>query len=183
MTSVLPDRVSAPRPLPQLDMRVTNQTAPATPDPLAGMTPAERSAHIDRNVVLKALVTQDGDIVGNVAYSIYKQHKNDWFEAFQSQNARDPNDAEIGSYVIGETTPRRVATYRFLASASLNGQGVELSATPSSMGFAERRFNSVSKAPRSDSDRVQIISLIAFVLLLALAATTAVRYGILNIIR
>ena len=69
------------------------------------------------------LVKGDDDIAGLVAYSIYKQNKLDWLRAFKIAQSRTPNEAELASYIIGEGTPRRLATYRHLAEATLAGNG------------------------------------------------------------
>jgi len=77
----------------------------------------------DHNGVFPKLVVGDDDIIGLVAYSLYKQNKIDWMRAFESQNGRAPNEAEFVSYLIGENTPRRVATYRFLAESTVHRSG------------------------------------------------------------
>lgn len=76
--------------------------------------------------VFNQLVGGDGDISGLVAYSIYKQNKLDWLSAFQTAKGRDPTDEEMAAYIIGEGTPRRIATYRHLAEATLAGSGPTL---------------------------------------------------------
>ena len=83
----------------------------------------DRSA---RNNVFGHLVQDDGAIAGLVAYSIYKQHKLDWLRAFESAKGRAPDENELASYIIGEGTPRRLATYRHLAEATLAGHGPEV---------------------------------------------------------
>lgn len=94
----------------------------------------------DRTGVFRHLVREDGDIAGLVAYSIYKQHKLDWLGAFEAAKGRAPDASELSSYIIGEGTPRRLATYRHLAEATLSGHGPDLD--PSAAGgrpmFARR---------------------------------------------
>ena len=92
--------------------------------------PIERSGNGERNAVFVNLVKDDGDIAGLVAYSIYKQHKLDWLTAFEAAKRRAPNAAELASYIIGEGTPRRLATYRHLAEAVLAGNGPEVTGQP-----------------------------------------------------
>jgi hypothetical protein len=79
----------------------------------------------ERNAVFVNLVREDGDIIGLVAYSIYKQNKVDWLHAFQKTLGRGPTEAELNSYIIGESTPRRLGIYRHLAGATLTGNGPE----------------------------------------------------------
>ena len=90
------------------------------------------------------LVRGDGDIAGLVAYSIYKQNKLDWLRAFETAQGRPPNDAELASYIIGEGTPRRLATYRHLAEATLAGNGPSVG--ESSIGSAPARGRSTLTA-------------------------------------
>jgi hypothetical protein len=85
----------------------------------------------ERTGVFTSLVREDGDIAGLVAYSIYKQNKLDWLQAFEAAKGRVPVEAEVAAYIIGESTPRRLATYRHLAEATLAGTGPE----PSSAGL------------------------------------------------
>ena len=109
-------------------------TGALAPDP-AIVDPAEH------NVVFTSLVKADDDIVGLVAYSIYKQNKYDWLQAYGRLEARMPDAAEVQSYLLGESTPRRLATYRHLAQAVLDGRGLD------SVGTAG------SAAPRSGGAR------------------------------
>ncbi len=93
-----------------------------SPDP-AIVDPAEH------NIVFTSLVTGDKDIVGLVAYSIYKQNKYDWLQAYSRLQGRMPDAAEAQAYLLGESTPRRLATYRHLAEAVLDGRGPDVSGT------------------------------------------------------
>ena len=101
----------------------------------------------EHHVVFTSLVTSDKDIVGLVAYSIYKQNKYDWLMAFSRMQGRMPNDAEAQSYLLGESTTRRLATYRHLAEAALEGRGLEVPGSSSGGSTATRVF---SRAPRAD---------------------------------
>ncbi len=73
-----------------------------------------------RNPVFALLVEHDDDMVGLVAYALYKQSKRDWMEEFATRNGRGPTDDEVDSYILGERTARRVATYRRLAADALD---------------------------------------------------------------
>ena len=100
-------------------MTMTGAGGALTPDP-AIVDPAEH------NIVFTSLVTSDKDIVGLVAYSIYKQNKYDWLHAFSRLQGRMPDESEAQSYLYGESTPRRLATYRHLAEAVLAGRGPDV---------------------------------------------------------
>ena len=84
----------------------------------------------DRNPVFGMLVAGDNDIIGLVAYSIYKQNKRDWLIAFSHVKGREPSEDERASYIIGESTPRRLATFRHLAEATLEGRGPDVPFDP-----------------------------------------------------
>lgn len=100
--------------------------SPSRVGPSAAPTSHEVVDGSDHNVVFTSLVTGDKDIVGLVAYSIYKQNKYDWLMAFSRHQGRMPNADEAHSYLYGESTPRRLATYRHLAEATLGGRGLEV---------------------------------------------------------
>ena len=111
-------------------------TAPAVvPRPQTPMPMPVDNGDGERNLVFTNLVREDADIVGLVAYSIYKQNKLDWLQAFERIKGRAPEPGEQAAYIIGESTPRRLAIYRHLADATLMGQGPEPGPDAGSKGF------------------------------------------------
>ena len=98
----------------------------------------------DRNPVFEQLGAGDSDIGGLVAYSIYKQHKRDWLIAFKHTKGRMPSEDEAFAYIIGESTPRRLATFRHLAQATLDGRGLDVA-----MGSDQGNRGVSGAAPRS----------------------------------
>src|SRR5277367_884108 len=97
-------------------------SAGAKPNPPVSVPAATEES--ERNPIFDSLVGPDGEIAGLVAYSIYKQNKRAWLEDFIKATKRTPTEAETRSYIIGESTERRLATYRQLAAATLGGQSV-----------------------------------------------------------
>jgi hypothetical protein len=93
--------------LPKIDERM-----PA----LAETVPAEEA----RNPIYDLLVQGETDVIGLLAYSLYKQNKRDWLIAFQATHGRDPGGAETDAFILGERIPRRIATYRRLAEDMLD---------------------------------------------------------------
>ena len=88
---------------------------------LAGRT--ELEGEIERNPIFDALIgTDEDDVAGLVAYSIYKQNKRAWLDDFVKATGRGPTEAETRAYIIGESTERRLATYRRLAASTLAGE-------------------------------------------------------------
>lgn len=97
---------------------------------------AAADSDAERNNVFASLVSGDADIVGLVAYSIYKQNKHDWLVSFARLKNREPDEAELAAYIIGESTPRRLATYRHLAQATLDGRGPEVGTGTTGQSYA-----------------------------------------------
>ena len=94
------------------------------PAPRAAGLPArpELEGEVERNPIFDALVgTDEEDVAGLVAYSIYKQNTRAWLDDFVKATGRAPSDAETRSYIIGESTERRLAIYRRLAASTLAG--------------------------------------------------------------
>jgi hypothetical protein len=142
---------------------------------------AKLAADGERNAVFGNLVTGDNDIVGLVAYSIYKQNKHDWLIAFEKAKGRGPNDDEAQCYIIGESTPRRLSTYRHLAQATLDGRGPEVTGAPSSESFTQRgyaiaRRNNAASAG-SGGAAINYLGWLVAALLALVAAYLAYRYA------
>jgi hypothetical protein len=97
------------------------------------------AAEAEHNTIFDNLVKVEGEVAGLVAYSIYKQNKRAWLHDFIKASGRPPNEAESRAYIIGESTERRLATYRHLAAATLAGQGPE---TPTAAALGTRQMQS-----------------------------------------
>jgi hypothetical protein len=125
----------------------------------------------DRNPVFTSLVKADGDIVGLVAYSIYKQNKLDWLLAFQRALGREPSEQENLAYIIGEATPRRLATYRHLAESTLAGSGPDV---PSASGKAGDRASYSYRARQGGAQTrgatLAVYAILAVVVIIAIVA-------------
>lgn len=128
-----------PSRLPHIDATIEkDEIDVATVAPSANVKPTEPIANgngaqggvsdalePERNTIFDRLVKVEGEVSGLVAYSIYKQNKRAWLNDFQKAVGRPPTEAETRAYIIGESTDRRLATYRHLAQATLAGQGPE----------------------------------------------------------
>jgi hypothetical protein len=136
--------------------------------PAAPAGPESDTTEAERNTIFDNLVKVEGEVPGLVAYSIYKQNKRAWLNDFLKATGRPPTEAESRAYIIGESTERRLATYRHLAAATLAGQGPE---APTATGRAGAR----PAASRSGS--YYLISAIVLILALALLAL-ALRFGL-----
>lgn len=136
----------------------------------------------ERVTVFGKLVTGDDDIVGLVAYSIYKQHENDWLNAFRKAKGREPNEAESSAYTLGEGTARRLATYRHLAEATLAGRGPQVATDSSATAFMQRSFAAAARrgsAPTQGRPALaNTLVYIALAVVFVLAVVLAARYGL-----
>lgn len=74
-------------------------------------------------------VSDETDITGLVAFALHERQAREWREEMQRACGRPPSDAETRAHRLGETTPRRILAYRFLASQHLEGRGSDCSAT------------------------------------------------------
>ena len=96
------------------------------PDIAARAQPVPSLESEGRNAVFTSLVKADDDITGLVAYSVFKQNEIDWLTEFRKAKGREPTEDETEAYILGESTARRLATYRHLAEATLAGKGPEV---------------------------------------------------------
>jgi hypothetical protein len=71
------------------------------------------------NRVYEALVRSDDDLVGLVAYSLYKQHKRDWLIKFRQVRGVDPDPDQLDAFLLGERLPEQVARYHQAAAEAL----------------------------------------------------------------
>lgn len=71
------------------------------------------------NPMFERLVQAEDDLVGLIAYALYKQTKRDWFETFKRENKREPESSEFDSFLLGERTEKRLKTYRDQAASVL----------------------------------------------------------------
>jgi hypothetical protein len=149
----------------------------------AAVKAAVADAEGERNLVFESLVKGDGDIIGLVAYSIYKQNKHDWLVAFGKAKGREPQEAELSAYILGESTPRRLAIYRHLAAATIEGRGPEVSAETSPDASSARNY-AIAQRHRaivpvnSDTKTGTVIGFVALAVVALVAIYLAARYGL-----
>lgn len=152
---------------------------------LGGVSGAKADDGDERNAVFESLVTGDADIVGLVAYSIYKQNKHDWLVAFDKAKGRGPNENEVAAYILGESTPRRLAIYRHLAEATLEGRGPEVPAGPATEAFAQRTYGAAARrAPaKSAGNGLSVVAWIGLAVVFIGAVLLAAKFGIPGVSR
>lgn len=71
------------------------------------------------NYIYRSLVTSDNDIVGQVAYAIYKQTKVDYIQTLTEKQGFPPTPEQIEIFHIMSATPIQIEMYRERALANL----------------------------------------------------------------
>jgi hypothetical protein len=161
MTDIVPqDRLSDAQPLSKSDVSQPLTQAPRD------------AAENERQSVFTSLVGDDSDVIGLIAYSIYKQNKHDFLVAFSRQRAREPNEAELSAYILGEATPRRLAIYRHLAESTLAGRSLDVQTAPGRRVMANSWFGPVLKSAGG------VLLLANLALLAALFGWLVARFGL-----
>lgn len=64
------------------------------------------------NFIFDKLVESETDLIGLVAYGVYKKHKIQFLESFKSANGRVPEDEECKVFHITSSTPDQLSKYR-----------------------------------------------------------------------
>ena len=130
-----------------------------------------------RNAVFAALVKGDADITGLVAYSIFKQNELDWLQEFRTAKGREPTEGEADSYIIGESTSRRLATYRHLADATLSGNGPDVATGGPTTSRAATLQQQQAARPSGGLGMSAVVYFI-LTLVLLVAVYYSARYGV-----
>lgn len=60
---------------------------------------------VEYNVVYQQLVNDDNDVVGQLAYCLYKQSKQQYLQEFERLNQRRPTDLELRNHVVCAELP------------------------------------------------------------------------------
>lgn len=64
-----------------------------------------------QNFIYSKLVHDDADIIGMVAYSIYKKHKIEFIESVKSLYGREPNEEEWEAFWVSSNTDSQLSKY------------------------------------------------------------------------
>lgn len=66
--------------------------------------------------IFSKLVGDDSDIVGHIAYALYKTDKVSYIERFKESNKRDPTDEDLDAFHSVSSQEESVQKYRFVAA-------------------------------------------------------------------
>lgn len=72
------------------------------------------------NVIYDKLVSAEDDVLGLIAYSIYKKHKIEYITKIKENEHREPTDDEFNSFYAASTTESQLAKYRSQAETMLS---------------------------------------------------------------
>ena len=71
------------------------------------------------NFIYSKLVSSEDDVMGLLAYSIYKRHKIEFIEDFKKKKGTAPTDSDIESFIMSSVTESQLAKYKESAAAIL----------------------------------------------------------------
>ena len=74
---------------------------------------------MERNFIYSKLVRDDDDIIGMVAYGIYKKHKIEFIESIKKEHHREPNEEEWHAFALSSNTDSQLDKYISQADNSL----------------------------------------------------------------
>lgn len=118
------------------------------------------------NFIYEKLVEAEDDLVGLVAYGIYKRHKIEFITEIKETKMRDPNDDECASFFVSSTTESQLKKYRndaeaLLSDMVMNAAGEEIQEYEREM-LREYQDN-IKKALPSNTKSVLLSVLAAFI--------------------
>lgn len=72
------------------------------------------------NFIYEKLVTTEDDVVGLIAYGIYKKHKIEFITKIKEEQRREPSEEECRSFFAASTTNSQLENYRSQAETMLS---------------------------------------------------------------
>ena len=72
------------------------------------------------NLIYAKLVTAEDDVVGLIAYGIYKKHKIEFITKIKDEHGREPTADECRSFFAASTTSSQLSNYRSQAETMLS---------------------------------------------------------------
>lgn len=103
------------------------------------------------NRVFEELVKSNDDLVGFVAYSLYKQHKRDWLIRYRDVHGSNPGTAELDAFLLGVLLPEQIAQYRQSAADAL----VDYAQASVAAEEPRIREEAISERVSSAADRIE----------------------------
>ncbi len=77
-------------------------------------------SNVQYNVIYNKLVKSEDDLVGLIAYGIYKKHKIEVINRLKAEKGREPNDEECGVFISTSNTDSQLELYKNQAEAILS---------------------------------------------------------------
>jgi hypothetical protein len=91
---------------------------------------AEPEMRFSRPDVFSHLIEGENDLIGIVAYSIYKQEKRDWLMRWEATHGEPPTAGQVEAFVLANLTEGQKQRYRIAAQSVLDGYDGQFSARP-----------------------------------------------------
>jgi len=118
------------------------------------------------NFIYEKLVHSEDDLVGLVAYGIYKKHKIEVITQIKESEGREPNPDECHSFFVSSTTESQLKKYRndaesLLSDMVMNAAGEEIKAYEDEM-LREYQTN-IKKVLPSNAKSISLSVLAAFI--------------------
>lgn len=64
------------------------------------------------NFIYRELVKDEADVIGVIAYSVYKRQKIEYIESIRTEHARSPDDRELASFRALTNSPTQLDSYK-----------------------------------------------------------------------
>jgi hypothetical protein len=102
---------------------------------VADLPPDSSSGEGDYNFIYTKLVQNETDVIGVVAYSVYKRQKIEYIEAIRSKHQRRPDERELASFhdltnsatQLDSYRQQAVALVRVFLKSAISEEAVQLS--------------------------------------------------------
>lgn len=78
------------------------------------------------HLTYRTLVKDEGDMVGHVAYALYKRDKLSFVEAIRAEKGREPTEEEVWAFIVSSNLGLRIDAYRSEAEQALQTLSGEL---------------------------------------------------------
>lgn len=72
------------------------------------------------NFIYEKLVASENDLIGLLAYGLYKRHKIDFIRTFNDEHGRDPTEAEFQPFYTSSTVSNQLDRYKEQAGRLLD---------------------------------------------------------------
>lgn len=58
------------------------------------------------------LITDERDVIGHIAYSLYKKEKSEYIDNYKKNNNKEPTEKDLEKFTAGASVPSRIESFR-----------------------------------------------------------------------